>query len=339
MDRLHKDYYNAPVELYRGFLEHPKRCLEDVLEYQIAKTDNFDVKATEQALGGITFLDKKKAVANAKAIAKKTSGNLCEFSGVLFGIPRTLYWDYYAHDKTTWEQLVLLAYLSLKSWYGHKDKPMIIDNVKLFTRMTGNGSNIGFYFDKEDGALGAIAKHLTDYKARNLRESLSEHFHDFHYYSCKGKRGWAFMFADGDKEQRTFELAQYMEQRTKKHRREQQRKLMEAARAKVLQEDATPQQAAPQPPATQPRQPRQEQPTPQKPKECNYYEQFKDVFKDPSKAKQWVNTIQKQTGKTLNRYEIIAFHESMAQDLADATTWVGYIDRLVDAIRKRTPAQ
>lgn len=336
MDKLNKDYYNAPVELYRRFLEHPKQCLADVLDYQIAKTDNFDVKATEQALS-IDFGDKKKAVANAKAIAKKTNG--CEYSGVLFGIPRTLFWDYYEHDKTTWEQLVLLAYLSLKSWYGHKDKPMRMDNEKLFTRMTGNGNSIGFHFDNKDGELGAIAKHLTAYKARNLRESLSEHFRDFHYYSCKGKRGWAFMFADGDKYQRTFELAQYMEQRTKKYRRELQRKLMEAARAKALQEDTTPQQAAPQPPATQPRQPRQEKPTPQKPKECNFYEQFKNVFEDPSKAKQWVKIIQEKTGKTLNRNEIIAFHESMAQDLADATTWVGYMDRLIDAIRKRTPAQ
>lgn len=335
MDRLNKDYFNAPVELYRGFLKHPKQCLNDVLEYQIAKTDNFDVKATEQALG-VSFGDKKKAVANAKAIARKTSGNLPEYSGVLFGIPRTLFWDYFNNDKTTWELLLLLAYLSLKSWYGHKDKPMIMDNEKMFTRMTGNGNSIGFHFDKEAGELGTIAKHLTDYKARNLRESLSEHFRDFHYYSCKGKRGWAFMFADGDKDQRTFELAQYMEQRTRKHKREQQRKRMEAARAKALQEDATPQQAAPQPPATQRR---QGHPTPQKPKECNFYEKFKNVLEDPSKAEQWIKVIQKETGKTLKRNELIAFHESMAQDLADATNWTGYINRLVDAIRKRTPAQ
>lgn len=210
-------YYNAPIELYRRFLEQPKKCLEDVLHWCVvdyAKTNNADYFRTQQALNfeGGTFTKAKERV---NELNKKNV-----FSGVTFSIPRSFYWDYRDHDKAEKELKCLLCYLALKSIQGKK-RYYYAENAKMFRRMCGYGRKEDFEAaDKEElGKLGRVFKSERNMQesGRRIREATMLQFDSFHCsLHTRGKRHFFFMIAYEDRKKCMEELAAYIESKKPK---------------------------------------------------------------------------------------------------------------------------
>lgn len=216
-------YYTAPIELYRNFLDKPQKVLNDVLEYQIANFENID---EAEELLQVRFGDRKLCAESCKRLHK------VKYCGVMFSIPRTLYWDYHDNNKTEWDYLRLLAYLSLKSMIGRKD--IWKSNAgQMFARMAGY-AGLNAYKNRESKGVGKIGSYMKNdrcmtYYSEKLRLSLMDDFNEFHSYSVRGKRGFVFMFSTNSRKKCFKTMADYMEKTTRAYKDKHLKELMRAA--------------------------------------------------------------------------------------------------------------
>ncbi len=193
-------YFNAPVELWRGFLDKPKDILEDVLNY--ASAEYGDKDTASKALN-VTYGSWESAKKNGDGLRKRK-----DYSGVTFSIPSDMYWEHRNHNKGEEDRLFLLGYLALKSIGGH-GRISCTNSAFMFCRMAGYGRmedfrKEGFKYDPKKKKWNrqpesAILRYMrTDkmrgYHCEKLRYALMEAFDNFHCYSRKGKRGFAFIF-------------------------------------------------------------------------------------------------------------------------------------------------
>lgn len=196
-------YYNTPVELWRGFLDRPKDVLRNILCYASAEYD--DEKTAAKAL--------RVSYGDGWEETKDDGGELRgrkDYSGVTFSIPNTLYWDYRDHAKDEHDNLLLLGYLALKSIGGH-NRISFTNSAFMFCRMAGYGrmsdlQKEGYKYNQQakkwnKSCVPVLFKYMrTDkirgYYCEKLRYALMESFDDFHCYSRKGKRGFAFIFGN-----------------------------------------------------------------------------------------------------------------------------------------------
>lgn len=198
-------YYNAPIELWRGFLDNPKKVLEEILNYTSVEYDDKD--SASKALG-VTYWDWKGTKEKGNELRKRK-----DYTGVIFSISYEMYWDYRNHAKDEHDNLLLLGYLALKSIGGH-NRISFTNSAFMFCRMAGYGrmsdlQKEGYEYNQQakkwfkNGCQAketpAILNYMrTDdvrgYHCEKLRYALMESFDNFHCYSRKGKRGFAFIF-------------------------------------------------------------------------------------------------------------------------------------------------
>lgn len=194
------EYYNAPIELWQGFLDKPKDVLEDVLDYVSAEYDTEDEAASVLC---VSYGSWDRAYEHGKELRECK-----EYSGVLFSISRTKYWFFHDHKTSKDENLLLLAYLALNS-IGGRGRISFTNSAFMFCRMAGYGRmyelqkykynpktkkwNVTptptiFEYMKNPAMMG--------YYCEKLRYALmsAEEYPDFTCYSEKGKRGFAFTF-------------------------------------------------------------------------------------------------------------------------------------------------
>ena len=207
-------YYNAPIELYRRFLEHPTKCLDSVLDYLSTEyKEEEKQKATDEL--GVNWGNWEASYSRGVDL-RFTS----HFSGVTFSIPRSLFWDYYEKHKTEKELKCLLCYLALKSIQGKK-KYYYAENAKMFRRMCGYGRKEDFEMaSKEElGKLGRVfsSNRNMQESGRRIREATMLQFDSFHCsMHTRGKGHFYFMIAYEDRKKCMKELAAYIESKKPK---------------------------------------------------------------------------------------------------------------------------
>ena len=173
-------YYNAPIELYRHFLEHPRQCLDEVLKHDIG--------------------------------CRKKKGS---FSGVLFSIPRSIFYDYYENEKTDRDLKCLLCYLALKSIQGKKSYGDA-DNEIMLRRMCGYGRKEDFdAVPKEElGRMGSVfsTDRNMQESGRRIRLATMQMFDSFHCSThTRGLGRFFFIVGDRDRDKCMAELSAYIE--------------------------------------------------------------------------------------------------------------------------------
>ncbi|MBO7101456.1 MAG: hypothetical protein J6V98_05465 [Bacteroidales bacterium] len=206
-------YYNAPIELYRHFLEHPNKCLDEVLDYLSAGYKSNERDNAENELG-INFGNWESNHARGAKLRKNT------YSRVEFSIPRNIFWDYYRNAKSDIELKCLLCYLALKSIQGKK-RYYYAENAKMFRRMCGYGRKEDFEMASKNelGKLGRVfsSERNMQESGRRIREATMLQFDSFHCsMHTRGKRHFFFMIAYEDREKCMKELAAYIESKKPK---------------------------------------------------------------------------------------------------------------------------
>lgn len=203
-------YYNAPIELYRHFLEHPNKCLDEVLDYLSAGYKSNERDNAENELGikfGGSSWERSHAI-GAK-LRKQT------YSRVEFSIPRNIFWDYYEHTKSDIELKSLLCYLALKSIQGNK-RYAYAENTRMFRRMCGYGRKEDFDAvpKKELGRMGSVfsTKKNEQASGKRIRLATMQMFDSFHCSThTRGLGRFFFMIGDRDRDKCMAELSAYIE--------------------------------------------------------------------------------------------------------------------------------
>lgn len=228
-------YYTAPIELIRGFLEHPLKCLEYVLYYQIARFDTID--KTEGIL-----VKKWGNKSRAMAICKQLHSEDESYSRVTISVSHNIFWDYYANvnRKTEFDLLIFLAYHALKSMIGGKNgkrrKVIRSSYGEMFARMAGYKSmrdlqECGGIAEDDPMWKYMKCERSMSYIGKRLRDELMVRFCGFHTYSAPKKRGFLFMF--NTKQSRSTclkQMALIMEETTRKYKEKQLKEQQEEAR-------------------------------------------------------------------------------------------------------------
>lgn len=224
------EYFTAPIELYKGFLENPYKSLSNVTKYLLAGYGNY--RAAEDALGMKWKSHENGALKQGKALRDQ------HFSGVMFSISRKMYWDYHDNPKTTDQLLLLLAYLSLKSMNGNR-LYRVGNSQAMFIRMAGYGNQQDYENAGGYAAVGEIGNYMQtqrmmSYHGRNIRLSVMETFKEFHCYSDRGKRGFFYMFSNKPRAECLYNLVKFANERTKRNRESKINADLQAAKEQYL---------------------------------------------------------------------------------------------------------
>lgn len=189
-------YFNAPIELWRGFMEKPQKVLSDVLDYATAEFES-EEEATNKL--GVSYRDWLKCYENGVKLRNR------KYSGVVFSIHREWYWEYRNHEKDDYDKLLLLALLALRS-ISYNKRITLSNSAFMFCRMAGYGRmdeirNITYNkeADRWSEPVTGIFRYMKTakmmgYYCEKLRLDLMLRLDNFHCYSQKGKRGFVFVF-------------------------------------------------------------------------------------------------------------------------------------------------
>ncbi len=184
-----KEYINAPMELYQGFLESPEKrnnCLYDVLRYEIGRTltqeSLFTLDDALERLGkSYSGFDPDGLAEQCKSIFNEHYGN----RKVYFSISIDQLDRFWNGDETDEECALLMAYLALKSIIG--DKPFYKTNKYLWlARMDCKSKSVQSIDDLSE----QVRRYATTYQQRRMRELLESYYNVLFWSKslngCKG---------------------------------------------------------------------------------------------------------------------------------------------------------
>ncbi|MFP5041905.1 hypothetical protein [Parasediminibacterium sp. JCM 36343] len=136
-------YFNAPIQLYDGFMVDSSSSLSNVSKYACYEYSLKNKCSFKEAIGYFNISYGKNTqsdLANPLAIGKQLYEQApCNSPKV--GIGLKLFWQYFKQDKSDFEKACLLAFLALKSII--QNKPYCkIDNRFILSRMDGKAKSI-----------------------------------------------------------------------------------------------------------------------------------------------------------------------------------------------------
>ncbi len=172
-------FYNAPCELYQGFLDDDetfRSVLERITDFQVYdrcrlkkyKLETEDIREIGLKELGITLNDPIYTWKQGKKLYAKYIENTRN-APAFFSISHATYWHFREEDTTEWERAVLLAYLAIKSMVGKRE--MIKTNMLLIClRMEGHTKSRGHSLSP------ATEKFTNRYWKDRLMRSLFERY-------------------------------------------------------------------------------------------------------------------------------------------------------------------
>ena len=169
-------YYNAPSELFRGFLLDKKypQCLGDVINYVLyAQCEKNwcsmkDCGEYASKALGVDFQNPKTAYKRGLQLFDELIRENRE-KPAFFSMSHDLYWYLREKETTSEERGVILAYLAIKSMIGKRE--YIKANMTLLcSRMDGQTRYRGQQISSE------VAMYATRYRAHKLMNALFERY-------------------------------------------------------------------------------------------------------------------------------------------------------------------
>ena len=198
-------YFNFPISLISSFLENHKECLKDIYDFATyAKCLSYVGKRGFEWLENLDELHKddiESLVSLTDRFFRRKTGNKIETfkNGKLLydsipesmpkvGLNLNIFWDYYENDKTEFDKVCLLAFLSIKSILQNKAYCKIT-NKYMLARMLGESKSL----KDESELLGTnLFKYRKRYHLDKLKSELELNW-GLKYYS-RHTRGFYVSF-------------------------------------------------------------------------------------------------------------------------------------------------
>lgn len=160
-ERTAKDYLNAPIDIYKGFLVDSKAVLFNVAAYacyEFMTAQGCDFKDAQEYFG-LSFGDLNHAENKGQqlftALPRKTA---------FVGISKAVWLDYLQNDKTELQRGCLLAHVAIRSIIGSK-KYCKLTNELMLSRMDGSNKTLNSFSPE-------IEQYNNHYQCNKIRTEL-----------------------------------------------------------------------------------------------------------------------------------------------------------------------
>ncbi len=216
-------YFNAPIQLYKGFVLDCDTCLFNIVRYACFEYTIKNDCTIKDAVNfyGINIGDNTKSnLQRAFEIGKELHEKI-PINSPMVGINKEVFFKYKSEDKTEFEKICLLAYLSIKSIVQNKSYCKI-DNKFLLSRMDGNPSVIDL-----NKLSPEIKKHSKEYQLVKIKNELIKSWNLKHY--SRYTRGFYVSFS-----MELEDLIYEAEKKRKTYLEKLQKELQKVAVAKAL---------------------------------------------------------------------------------------------------------
>jgi hypothetical protein len=230
---MKEKYFNCPVSLLKDFVVDTNNVLDNIMDYngysyliKYFKSNGItrEIKEEDLKMAGdffyIQFGNYEKSLSNGEWIYKKH-----EKEPNIIQINNHLLFDYYKNDKTEWQKILLLAYLSLKSIIGNNVIAKT-NNLMMLSRMNGDFKRL----KSDDKLKSIIKKYSSKYYCNKMREQLALSF-GLNYIGIR-QRGFTFSFSLSIDKLKD-EILENGEQAKRKRLREEQKRINEEMKEKL----------------------------------------------------------------------------------------------------------
>lgn len=171
-------YYNFPVTFLDGFLKNQRRTMDMITDYAIA--------AEAIKIEGDYYEDKIAAACKKLNISNIDNKEVQKYiiqieNGVYNKVPITgisydLCWDYYKHEKTEWQLVLLLAHLAVKSVLIEKPYTKL-NNLFFWSRMDGKAKSV----KSVDQLSPQLQQYANEYQTKKIKTELELNWNLVHY--------------------------------------------------------------------------------------------------------------------------------------------------------------
>lgn len=174
MGRNEADYYSAPIELLKNFLNNTDSCLIDILQFVVyshslklngSKIERFNVSAD---YFGVTFGNVANSLKNGESL--HSDHQSCK---VFFSINKDIYWDFHNNEKSEFEKVCLLAFLALRSILGTKPYCKITNEFLL--------SRMGGFSGTQTNTPEELRKYSNEYQINKIKRELRDNWGLIYY--------------------------------------------------------------------------------------------------------------------------------------------------------------
>lgn len=161
-------YFNVPIQLFRGFMIDSLNCLNNIFDYAIyehsLKLDGMPAERFKASCRwyGVTAGNESESIRNGRERVLNADKN-----SPRVGISKTMWFDFYKNDKSDFDKICLLGYLSIKSILQNKAYCKI-DNKFWLSRMDGNAKSINDFVELSE----AIKPYANEYQTVKIKKEL-----------------------------------------------------------------------------------------------------------------------------------------------------------------------
>ena len=222
-------YFNFPIQLLEGFMINEKRkVLTDILDYSVYENSlklelgkDLQKIVASASFYNINLGDKNRTLKNGSLLYNSIPTNSPKV-----GMNLSIWWDFYNNEKTEFDKICLLAFLSIKSLIGAKPYYKGT-NLYLWARMDGKSKSLE-YKEQVCELSKEVRKYANRYQTTKIINELVLNWHLI-YYSYH-LRGFYLSFKLS-----TDELVFIAEKNKKSTKEKAQKNLIKEARLKALQ--------------------------------------------------------------------------------------------------------
>ena len=171
--RTAKDYLNAPIEIYKGFLVDSKAVLFNVAAYacyELMTAQGFEFKEA------IRYFDLPANMLNDAENKGQQLFTALPRKTAFVGISKAVWLDYLQNDKTELQRACLLAYVAIRSVIGKK-KYCKLTNDLMLSRMDGSNKTLTSFSPE-------IERYNNHYQCNKIRTELEL---SWGLVTCRGK--------------------------------------------------------------------------------------------------------------------------------------------------------
>lgn len=219
-------YFNAPIQLFAGFLEDSTTCLNNVFDFAIYNhSKKFPGSETERFKQSCKWFGVIPGDARENARKGKELTESTPLNSPRVGLKLSLFWQYYKDEKSDFEKVCLLGYLGIKSILQNKAF-FKVDNKFWLSRMDGKAKSV-----LEVWELSAkLQKYASEYQTVKIKKELINNWGLITY--SRYTRGFYVSF-DITLEQLIFEAEKRRKSTLEKQYKEREKEALKAAFSKI----------------------------------------------------------------------------------------------------------
>lgn len=215
-------YFEFPVQLLNQMMTKKDKCLDEIADYGIFKfSEQFEYGEEGSLKHSLKFFGVK--VNDFKTFYEKSISLYNSFDNPpTSSINTKIFWDYYQNEKTEFQKICLLAYLSLRSIA--RNKPYCkITNEFWFSRMAGHVQKVPI-----EDLPEVIKKYSTEHYIKKIKDELKLNWYLVTY--AKRTRGFYVTF-----KLKLDELIYHVEIKKRKAKAKQQKQKEDDAYHRAMQ--------------------------------------------------------------------------------------------------------